>query len=69
MGKTQGVNNASKPPTKPNKKILNKPFELSVSESVEFFKSDVFFKLSFNFFVRFVLFSSIEISSFEMFPV
>ena len=57
IGKTQGVNSANKPPTKPKKKILNKPLELSESVSVEFFKSALFFKLSCNLLVRFLLFS------------
>ena len=49
IGKTQGVSKANKPPTKPKKKILNNPLELSEFASVEFFKSDVFFKSNFNF--------------------
>jgi hypothetical protein len=51
IGKTQGVRSANKPPTKPNKKILNKPLELSEFVSVVFFKSDVFFKSNFSFLV------------------
>ena len=56
IGKTQGVNNASNPPTKPNKKMLNKPFEVSEFVVVEFFKSEVFFKSNCNFLLKFWLF-------------
>ena len=68
IGKTHGVSNANKPPTNPKKKMLNNPFELSEFVSAEFFKRFVFFKSNFKFSVRFLLFSSITMVSFEAFP-
>ena len=68
IGKTHGVNSAKRPPTKPNKNILSKPFEVLFSSSVEDFNNAVFIKSSFNFLESSLLFSLIEISLFIIAP-
>ena len=69
IGKTQGVNKANKPPMNPKTKMLTKPFELSESVLVASFKSALFFKSNFNFWVSCLLRSSIETVSLIAFPV
>ena len=44
IGKTQGVNKASNPPTKPKRKILNKELPESAAVLVPVCKRSVFFK-------------------------
>ena len=70
IGKTQGVNKASNPPTKPKRKILNS--ELPDSAAVLFPVSNmaVFFKSNFSFLVKLLLLSLKRMSSLsQLFPV
>ena len=57
IGKTQGVNKASNPPTKPKRKILNRELPAATALSVPVCKKSVFFKSSCSFFVKALLLS------------
>ena len=65
IGNTQGVSKANKPPTKPNRKMLNS--ELPDLDAFLFPVSNklVFFKSNFSFFVKLLLLSSKRTTSFS----